>query len=139
MKERRREKEKERKRDENGTTGGRAEGQKRFLQGRQPPQQWGDQLGQNVSTGDYKRRAQQLVNGAEQSETFTAGLCPSLRCVSTGTDWGLCSETWVWKANPERGLLSAAKRQPEGTGVRKSITLNACGGNLDSTEAKRHC
>lgn len=88
MKERRREKEKERKRDENGTTGGGAEGQKRFLQGRQPPQQWGDQLGQNASTGDYKRRAQQLVNGAEQSETFTAGLCPSLRCVSTGTDGG---------------------------------------------------
>lgn len=40
---------------------------------------------------------------------------------------------------PERGLLLAVKRQPERTGVRKPITLNACGANLDSTDAKRHC
>lgn len=85
------------------------------------------------------------------SEASTAGECgrteadlyswsvPQPKMCVLWYRWGLGSETRVWKANPERGLLLATKRQPEGIGLRNSITLNACGGNPDSTEAKRHC
>ena len=48
----------------------------------------GRSVGQNGSTGNCQRRAQQLVNVAGQGEIFTAGLCHSLRCVSSGTDGG---------------------------------------------------
>ena len=40
-------------------------------------------------------------------------------------------ERGVWRADPGRGLLLAARRQPEGTGVRSSATWNACVGNPD--------
>ena len=81
---------------------------------------------------------------AGQSETYTDGPCPSpvgpsLRHVSSSVDGGWALEGGFWRANLGRGLLLADRRQPEGMGVRKSTTRNARGGNVDHTEAKRHC
>ena len=56
---------------------------------------------------------------------------PCLRHVSTGVDGGWVLECGVWKANLGRGLLLAARRQPERTRVRKSTTGNTCGGSAD--------
>ena len=73
---------------------------------------------------------------AGHSETYTDSPChspahPSLKHVSASADGGWVLEPGVWRANLGRGLLLAARRRPEGMGVRKSATRNACGGNLD--------
>ena len=52
---------------------------------------------------------------------------PSLRHVSAGADGGWVLEPGVWRADPGRGLLLAAKREPEGMGVQSSTSRNVCG------------
>ena len=76
-----------------------------------------------------------------QSETYTDGLRhsparPRLGSVSASAHRGWELECGDWRANLGKGLLLAARRQPEGTGGRKSITRNACGGNLDCHRTK---
>ena len=73
---------------------------------------------------------------AGQSETYTDSQChspvhPSLRQVSAIADRGWVLECGVWRADPGRELLLAAQTQPEGTGVRNSVTRNAPGGSPD--------
>ena len=131
-------KEKERKRDGNGTTGGGGEGEKRFPQGRQPPHS-GEISGTEWEHWELSEASTTTGECGRTGWDLYSWSVPQPKMCVLWYRWGLGSESWVWKANPERGLLWATKRQPEGIGVRKPITLNACGGNPDSTEAKRHC
>ena len=98
----------------------------------------GRSVGQNGSTGLSEVSTTTGECGRTGWDLYSWSVPQPKMCVHWYR-WGLGSESWVWKANPERRLLWATKRQPEGIGVRKPITLNACGGNPDSTEAKRHC
>lgn len=71
---------------------------------------------------------------AGQSETYTDGLhhnpaCPNLGHMSLGRHGGWMLEHGDWRVNLGRILLLKARRQPEGAGVRKFATGNACGGN----------
>ena len=73
---------------------------------------------------------------AGQSETYTDGpyhglVHPILRHVSASVHRGWVLEHGVWRANLGRGLLSAVRIQPEGTGMRSSANGNAHGGNPD--------
>ena len=90
-----------------------------------------------------RRRASEAVEGelnrrrmkqAGQSETYTDGLhhnpaCPNLGHMSLGRHGGWMLEHGDWRVNLGRILLLKARRQPEGAGVRKFATGNACGGN----------
>ena len=49
---------------------------------------------------------------------------------------GLGAGMWVWRTNLGRRLLLAVRRHPEGMGVRKSATGNACGRNADHHTSK---
>lgn len=70
--------------------------------------------------GEFQGLRGERSNQAGQSEPCVAGLChspapPSLRFVCAGVDGGWVLEPGVWRVGTGRGLLSAAKRQPEGT------------------------
>ena len=78
---------------------------------------------------------------AGQNEIYTdspchSPVCPGLGRVSTSAHGGWVLERGDWRANPGRGLLLDARRQHEGTGVRKSATGNACGRNPDCHRSK---
>ena len=76
-----------------------------------------------------------------QIENDTDGLLHSpahlrLECVFTDAHWGWDLECGDWKANPGEELQLAARRQPEGTGGRKSENGNTCGRNPDCHRSK---
>ena len=102
------------------------------------PSPQGDQVGQKgIFRGSEESAATSLWQ-AGQSENSKDGLrhgpvCTILRH-SAHRDWVL--ECGAWRADPGRGLLLAERRQPEGTGVRRSTTRNACGGITDHHRSK---
>ena len=80
----------------------------------------------NEATGQWK---------AGQSKICMHGPCcspahPSLSCVSPGVEGVWVLESGVWRLDPGSGQLLAVKRQPEGTGVRNSMTRKFCGRSL---------
>lgn len=70
----------------------------------------------------------------QKSETFTAGLCPSLRCVPTGTDGAR-----FWKHGfgniSGKGTAVSCEETAWADRVRKPITHRYLWANLDSTDA----
>lgn len=70
---------------------------------------------------------------AGQSEMFTGGLCITLRasasdvCLPVWTGGLVCNVGFGEQTPTRGGLLLAARRQPEGIGVRSSTTRNAAG------------
>ena len=138
MRERRKEKEEERKQDETcaPVEEGAAEGEGRLPHLGKPLHQQGDQLGQKGSFRGSQRRAQQPVSGRQDRvrPTQMVHAQPCMLQPETCDQccrWGWEQEFGVWRANPGRGLLLAARRQPVGMGMKKSATGNARGGNLD--------
>ena len=112
-----------------------AEEEERFLHPGKPPHQWGDQLGHKGNFRGSKESTATSLWQASQSETYTDGprhspARPSLRHVSATAGGGWVLERGVWRADPGRGLLLAARRQPEGMGVRNSATGNVRGRSL---------
>ena len=76
--------------------------------------------------------------------TYTDGLChipacPRLGRVSAGVHKGWELECGDWRANPGRRLLSAVRRQPEGTGGRQSQVGMLMEETWTATEARCHC
>ena len=97
------------------------------------PHHWGYQLGQKERFGGSEENPATSLWQAEQSETYTDGLCHSSVCHSL--DWVSTDvhRGWVlvWRADLGRGLQLAMRRQPEGMGVSRSTTRNAHGGSPD--------
>lgn len=99
---------------------------------RGPSLLWGDQLRQKGGLGFWRRVPQPSVAGGTERDVHRRAVCNpahlSLRRVSASVDRGTGVEHGVWRADPTRGgLLLAARRQPEGIGVRSSTTRNAAG------------
>ena len=85
------------------------------------PHQWGDQPGQKRSFGDLEESttASLWQEGPRVRPTEGPGHCPahpSLRCMLTGMGGDRVLECGVWRTDPERKLLMAAKRQSDRAG-----------------------
>ena len=134
MKEGRREKEEERKWD--GTHWWGAEGEERFLLWGSPLTGMETSWDRRGASGGSEESAATCQWQVGQTETYTDGPCHSPVCsnlkwlsASVHGGWGL--EHGVWRADPGKGLLLAARRQPEGMGVRSSANVKAHGRSGD--------
>ena len=89
-------------------------------------------------------RTEGTFRGSEESSLWQTGQnkmsaegpcyypsCPSLRCVSFGTEGGWVLEHRVWRADPEKQQLMAAKRLSEGMGMRSFTSGKICERTLD--------
>lgn len=107
----------------------------RFPHPKEPPHQQGDQLGQKENIWGCWKRVKQLVCGRQARQSMPISVSPSPH-VSAIMHRGWVLEHEDWRANPGKGQLLDVRKQPEGTGVRKSTTRNASGGNLTGRRRK---
>ena len=118
------------------------EGEERVLHWVTPPHQQRDQLGQKGSVRPLAESTRLWQSG--QSETYTGSLryssvCFKLSWVSSGAHGSWVLPRGVWRADPTRGLLLAARRQPEGIGVRRSTPGVLLEEAQNALEVKGYC
>ena len=100
----------------------------RFPHPKEPPHQQEDQLGRRISGAVRGEWNSWSVAGRTSLYALARDMCLQVH-TGTGRDWVL--EHGDWRANPGRGLLLDVRKQPEGTGMRKSTMRNVCGGYPD--------
>ena len=104
---------------------------------------WGDQLRQNGGLGLWRRVPQPVCGRRDRVSHSQAGCAQPCApqpqtCVSPcGRGTGV--ERGVWRADPTTGLLLAARRQPEGIGVRCSTPGVLLEEAQSAVEVKRYC
>ena len=106
-----------------------------------PPHWQANQLGKKGSIWGCQRRVKWLVCGRQERVRPTQTVrATALNAPDWDTSMPVHTRAENWNvgigANPGRRLLFAVRRQPEGTGGRKSATENACGGNPDCHRSK---